>query len=100
MGLNGKLKRKDIDLVNDDFSDFSLSSPATKIRRLDAELPPIIEEEEPFVENHEKAIVVFNPLPHHQLRSPSTLSFSLNPDLISGFKSKPLDFPLLYVLSC
>nr|XP_043627653.1 uncharacterized protein LOC122599240 [Erigeron canadensis] len=38
----GKLKRKQ--QINDD--DFSLSSPATKIRRLDAELPPIIEEEE------------------------------------------------------
>jgi len=92
MGLSGKLKRKDIDQVNDDFSDFSLSSPATKIRRLDAELPPIIEEEEPFVENHEKAIVLFNPFLHpnlhNHLRSPSTLSLSLNSDLISGFKSK------------
>ncbi|KAK9269785.1 hypothetical protein L1049_001563 [Liquidambar formosana] len=39
-------KRKDLDEVNDDFSDFSLSSPARKIRRLDAELPPIMEEEE------------------------------------------------------
>lgn len=29
-----KLKRKDLDQVNDDFSDFSLSSPARKIRRL------------------------------------------------------------------
>lgn len=41
-----KLKRKELDEVNDDFCDFSLSSPAWKIRRLDAELPPIIEEEE------------------------------------------------------
>ncbi|CAI9293843.1 unnamed protein product [Lactuca saligna] len=41
-----KLKRKDLDEVNDDFCDFSLSSPARKIRRLDAELPPIVEEEE------------------------------------------------------
>lgn len=41
-----KLKRKDLEDVNDDFSDFSLSSPATKIRRLDAELPPIMEEDE------------------------------------------------------
>ncbi|XP_023740497.1 uncharacterized protein LOC111888567 [Lactuca sativa] len=41
-----KLKRKDLDEVNDDFCDFSLSSPARKIRRLDADLPPIIEEEE------------------------------------------------------
>ncbi|EOY32080.1 hypothetical protein QUC31_019553 [Theobroma cacao] len=84
MGLCGKLKRKDIDQVNDDFSDFSLSSPATKIRRLDAELPPIIEEEESFTENQDKAIVLFNPL----LRSPSALSLSLNSDLISGFKNQ------------
>ncbi|KAL8509699.1 hypothetical protein ACS0TY_016785 [Phlomoides rotata] len=41
-----KLKRKDLENVNDDFSDFSLSSPARKIRRLDADLPPIIEEED------------------------------------------------------
>ncbi|XP_021723456.1 uncharacterized protein LOC110690875 [Chenopodium quinoa] len=41
-----KLKRKDLEEVNDDFSDFSLSSPARKIRRLDADLPPIIEDEE------------------------------------------------------
>uniref|UniRef100_A0A7C9CDU6 Uncharacterized protein n=1 Tax=Opuntia streptacantha TaxID=393608 RepID=A0A7C9CDU6_OPUST len=46
MGMAMKLKRKDLHEVNDDFSDFSLSSPARKIRRLDAELPPIIEEEE------------------------------------------------------
>ncbi|XP_030549569.1 uncharacterized protein LOC115754628 [Rhodamnia argentea] len=42
-----KMKRKDLDQVNDDFSDFSLSSPARKIRRLDAELPPIMEDDEP-----------------------------------------------------
>lgn len=41
-----RLKRKDLEDVSEDFSDFSLSSPARKIRRLDAELPPIIEEEE------------------------------------------------------
>ncbi|KAE8657966.1 hypothetical protein F3Y22_tig00116976pilonHSYRG00207 [Hibiscus syriacus] len=60
MGLIGKFKRKNIDQVNDDFSDFSLSSPATKIRRLDADLPPIIEEDS-FPENHERAIVLFYP---------------------------------------
>ncbi|XP_038880770.1 uncharacterized protein LOC120072359 [Benincasa hispida] len=42
-----KMKRKDLDQINDEFSDFSLSSPARKIRRLDVGLPPIIEEEEP-----------------------------------------------------
>lgn len=45
-----KMKRKDLEDVNDEFSDFSLSSPARKIRRLDAVLPPIIEEvEEPEI---------------------------------------------------
>lgn len=29
-----KMKRKDLDQFNDEFSDFSLSSPARKIRRL------------------------------------------------------------------
>ncbi|KAK1289388.1 hypothetical protein QJS10_CPB18g00049 [Acorus calamus] len=42
-----KMKRRDLDEVNDEFSEFSLSSPARKIRRLDLELPPIMEEEEP-----------------------------------------------------
>ncbi|KAF5181519.1 Dbh-like monooxygenase [Thalictrum thalictroides] len=44
------MKRKDVDEVSNDFSDFSLSSPATKIRRLNGELSPIMEvelEEEP-----------------------------------------------------
>ncbi|XP_011020100.1 PREDICTED: uncharacterized protein LOC105122588 [Populus euphratica] len=42
------LKRKEVDEVSEDFSDFSLSAPARKIRRLvlGADLPPIIEEEE------------------------------------------------------
>lgn len=40
----GKMKRKGLDEVYDDFSDLSLCAPATKIRRLDAELPPIMEE--------------------------------------------------------
>ncbi|ERN12529.1 hypothetical protein AMTR_s00025p00194220 [Amborella trichopoda] len=38
------MKRKELEEVYDDFSDFSLSSPGRKIRRLDAELPPIMEE--------------------------------------------------------
>ncbi|XP_051114338.1 uncharacterized protein LOC127239976 isoform X2 [Andrographis paniculata] len=41
-----RLKRKGLEDVTDDFSDFPLTSPARKIRRLDAGLPPIIEEEE------------------------------------------------------
>ncbi|XP_022933859.1 uncharacterized protein LOC111441147 [Cucurbita moschata] len=44
-----KMKRKDLDQFNDEFSDFSLSSPAWKIRRLDVGLPPIIEEEPPEI---------------------------------------------------
>ncbi|XP_043712897.1 uncharacterized protein LOC122661537 [Telopea speciosissima] len=44
--LSMKMKRKGLEEVYDEFSDFSLSSPARKIRRLDAELPPIMEEEE------------------------------------------------------
>ncbi|GMJ07180.1 hypothetical protein like AT5G35320 [Hibiscus trionum] len=95
MGLIGKLKRKDIDQVNDHFSNFSLSSPATKIRRLDADLSPIIEEDS-FPENHERAVVLFNPNPllhHHNTpplcsSPPSTPFFSLHSDLISGFKSQ------------
>lgn len=35
------MKRKEIDDVNDDFSDFSLSSPARKIRRL-VNIPPCL----------------------------------------------------------
>ncbi|KAE8705956.1 Detected protein of unknown function [Hibiscus syriacus] len=94
MGLIGKLKRKDIDQVNDDFSDFSLSSPATKIRRLDADLPPIIEEDS-FPENHERAIVLFNPNtlldpnePPSCFFPPYTRFFSLHSDYISGFKNQ------------
>ncbi|XP_010248763.1 PREDICTED: uncharacterized protein LOC104591575 [Nelumbo nucifera] len=41
-----KMKRKDFEEAYDEFSDFSLSSPARKIRRLDADLPPIMGEEE------------------------------------------------------
>lgn len=37
-----RMKRKDLDQVNDDFSDFWLSSPAQKIRRL--VLPPSLSE--------------------------------------------------------
>ncbi|XP_008223818.1 PREDICTED: uncharacterized protein LOC103323594 [Prunus mume] len=100
-----KKKRKEVeelDQVNDDFSDFSLSSPARKIRRLDAHLPPIMEEEEaefsfsaaqnqlkseaPIIEglpseNQEKAIVLFRPVNN-------TPVFSLHSDLISGFKDQ------------
>ncbi|KAL0291299.1 UNVERIFIED_CONTAM: Isoamylase 1, chloroplastic [Sesamum radiatum] len=40
-------RRKDVEDVSDDFAEFSLSPRSWKIPRLDAELPPIPEEEEP-----------------------------------------------------
>ncbi|XP_071717690.1 uncharacterized protein [Rutidosis leptorrhynchoides] len=40
------MKRKDINEANDDFFDFTLSSPALKIRRLDAEFAPLSNEDE------------------------------------------------------
>lgn len=46
--VSGKMKRKDLDEVNGDFFDLLLSAPATKIRRLDAELPLIVENHERF----------------------------------------------------
>ncbi|EOA15604.1 hypothetical protein CARUB_v10005671mg [Capsella rubella] len=93
------MKRKDIDRVNDDFSDFSLSSPARKIRRLDVDLPPIMEEEEtdlPMQEtaveeievspvNDERAIVLFKPRHCHQTCSGNLF---VDRDLISGFKNR------------
>ncbi|XP_064986772.1 uncharacterized protein LOC135625642 [Musa acuminata AAA Group] len=42
----GRAKRKEPEEVYDDFSYFSLSSPAAKIRRLDADMFPMIEENE------------------------------------------------------
>ncbi|KAK9097572.1 hypothetical protein Sjap_023069 [Stephania japonica] len=49
MASSMKMKRKDLEEVVDDFTDFYLTSPARKIRRLDAELPPIMEEDEPGI---------------------------------------------------
>ncbi|CAE6199921.1 unnamed protein product [Arabidopsis arenosa] len=94
------MKRKDFDRVNDEFSDFSLSSPARKIRRLDVDLPPIMEEEEidlPMQDtsaeeielepvNNDRAIVLFKPL-HYQHPSSSGNLF-VDRDLISGFKNR------------
>ncbi|KAM3281663.1 putative protein isoform X2 [Capsicum chacoense] len=113
-----KMKRKDLEDVYDEFSDFSLSSPARKIRRLDAELPPIIEEvEEPEIpmtfeqastytsfgsngvnrglvieelpENEERAIVLFKPMNNTPpMHSPSNFSVKVDPQFINGFKSQ------------
>nr|GMC65048.1 STE20-like serine/threonine-protein kinase [Ipomoea batatas] len=57
-----KMKRKDLEQVSDEFSDFSLSAPARKIRRLDAELPPILEE----IEDDRDIPVAFVPSPSGQ----------------------------------
>ncbi|XP_020592286.1 uncharacterized protein LOC110032855 [Phalaenopsis equestris] len=46
--VSGKMKRKDFDEVYGDFSDSLISAPATKIRRLDVELPLIAENQEPI----------------------------------------------------
>lgn len=110
--LSLKMKRKELEEVNDDFSDFSLSSPARKIRRLDAELPPIMEEEEHDVPvefeqllpekqventreevdgiplNAERAIVLFKPVNSPLMQSPSKFSVSVDSDIISGFKNQ------------
>ncbi|XP_058736035.1 uncharacterized protein LOC131608123 [Vicia villosa] len=90
------LKRKatgTVDQISHDFSDFSLSSPATKIRRLDAELTPIVEEEEEeneplTVSNDERAIVLFKP----SLHSSPSFSLTLNSDLISGIKNNQVSW--------
>ncbi|XP_068643840.1 uncharacterized protein [Aristolochia californica] len=109
--LSVKSKRKDLEEVYDDFSDFSLSSPARKIRRLDAELPPIMEEEEHMIppvfeqpmpeeqprafvvleemppppsNEEERALVVYKPVNAPYLQSPTTsgLSFKVLTELI------------------
>ncbi|ESQ44523.1 hypothetical protein EUTSA_v10003466mg [Eutrema salsugineum] len=94
------MKRKDIDRAKEEFSDFSLSSPARKIRRLDVKFPPIIEEEEtdvamqetgaeeehePAPVNEERAIVLFKPLHYHQ---PPSGQLYADRDLISGFNNR------------
>lgn len=86
------LKRKldgTVDQIGDDFTDFTLSSPATKIRRLDPELPPIVEEEGETlpVPNDERALVLFKPM---NLHSPSDFSLTLSSDLISHIKNNQL----------
>lgn len=113
-----KMKRKDLEEVNDDFSEFSLSSPARKIRRLDAELPPIIEEEEPAIPvdmeesyrgNHfaggleQVGGLVIEEMPSDPLNNEKAIvlfnpmntsiersptSFSISSDILSGFKNQ------------
>ncbi|KAF9617532.1 hypothetical protein IFM89_037344 [Coptis chinensis] len=100
-----KMKRKELEDVYDDFSDFSLSSPARKIRRLDADLPPIMEEEDqlgipvdiemPTVSrqiieqeplNEERALVLYKPVNTSPLQL-SDLSITVNGDLFPGLKN-------------
>lgn len=109
-----KMKRKDLEDVTDDFSDFSLCSPARKIRRLDAELPPIIEDceipmrfeesepekqsyysnlgvltiEELPIENEERAIVLFKPVDSPLQKLPSQFSVAVDPHIISGIRNQ------------
>ncbi|RDX78307.1 hypothetical protein CR513_41437, partial [Mucuna pruriens] len=110
------LKRKGI--VDEVHDDFPLASPATKIRRLvstsslnyslsttnqptlflyylpinyDAELPPIVEEEEPLplplpLPNEERALVLFKPLAH----SPPSFSLTLDSDLMSEIRNNQI----------
>lgn len=101
------MKRKDVDEINDEFFDFSLSSPAMKIRRLDAELAqPTIDEEDmvnPLLfeqsmesrssvpENEERAIVLYNPNNNSQsIQSPPSISISPASDFLLGFKNPVL----------
>lgn len=79
--------------MNDDFSDFSLSSPASKIRRLDLDLPPIMEEEvvmedhdhiQSSPQNEERAIVLFKPPPQHHHQP----HLFVDRSLISGLKNR------------
>lgn len=108
-----KMKRKDLDDVNDKFSDFSLRACARKIRRLDAGLPPIVEEDEFEIsmmfkqsgprkqsnlggfeieespsEDEKKVIVLFKPMESPLLNSPSNFSVSVDPHFNLGIKNQ------------
>ncbi|KAI3803204.1 hypothetical protein L1987_31353 [Smallanthus sonchifolius] len=74
------MKRKDADEVNHDFFDFTLSSPALKIRRLDAEFAPVIDEQEtlnsmelgqsmPLQDNFMEQSMESSPIANDELRS-------------------------------
>lgn len=102
---SNKMKRKELDEAYDEFFEFSLNSPAQKIRRLDAEIPPVAEEnpaiqfppEQQMSElspeiidselrvNEERAIVLYNPAD-----SPFEANYSIRVDskLINGLKNR------------
>nr|CAD1825415.1 unnamed protein product [Ananas comosus var. bracteatus] len=101
-----KMKRRDLDEADDEFFEFSLSSPATKIRRLDAEfnVAPIAEKDGEPLEieeamgdssldlpsmNEERAIVLYKPIDSHPLLGPnrSNVSLQISSDLIPGLKN-------------
>lgn len=102
--MTSRMKRKE--LTDDDFCDFSLSSPARKIRRLDmVDLPPIIEEVEEAAattsggsgsggsgwnSDEERALVVYKPSVNTEQmlihRSPAS-NYYIGSDFISGFKN-------------
>ncbi|KAI9118806.1 hypothetical protein K1719_010251 [Acacia pycnantha] len=81
------------------YQDFSISSSATKIRRLDADLLPIEEPEaaqqpaiipespSPASENQERALVLFKPVSHSPIFSPS-FSFTVDSDVVSAINSQ------------
>ncbi|MQL85619.1 hypothetical protein Taro_018139 [Colocasia esculenta] len=110
-----KTKRKDLDEVYDEFAEFSLSSPARKIRRLDAELTPLMEKVEelaiphvfgqPLPEeqlqsssqemavgslNEERAIVLYKPVhaPLVDFSPSSDVFLRVDPDVMAGFKNR------------
>ncbi|XP_054787719.1 uncharacterized protein LOC129293663 [Prosopis cineraria] len=81
-------------------NDFSVSSSATKIRRLDADLPPIQPAEvsqqppitpefpSPASENQERALVLFKPVNHSPFFSPSSFSFTVDSDVVSAINNQ------------
>ncbi|XP_028790071.1 uncharacterized protein LOC114746047 isoform X1 [Neltuma alba] len=89
--------------------DFSISSSATKIRRLDADLPPIEEPEvaqqppiipevpSPASENQERALVLFKPVNHSPLFSPSSFSFTVDSDIVSAINTDQRPWSRQYV---
>ena len=112
----GKGKRKDLDEVRDEFAEFSLFSPARKIRRLVAEGTPLMENDQeelaiphgfgqPLLQeqlhgssqemaagslNEERAIVLYKPVHTSFIdSSPSSDVFlKVDPDVMAGFKNR------------
>lgn len=60
---------------------------------------PIIEELPSLPDNQDKALVLFKPIHQHLLVSPSTFSFTVDSDIVSGIKSKypTFNFPSQYM---